>query len=80
MVRDFPADAFDFAVVDHRYPALVWREAGGAHQKGKVAYWLRREVTQKQDRGLLPSDENYKQIGQASIVRYLQTLTDAPTK
>jgi hypothetical protein len=72
-VRDFPEDAFRFAVLEsfRTFVTLMWREDGGGHKAGEVAYWLKRQVTQKQDRTLLPSDEGYAEIGRRGAVEYL---------
>lgn len=77
VVRDFPTDAFKFAIFTTARgpcPVLVWAESGGAHDKGEVAWWLRRKVTQKQDRTLLPSDEGYQEIGRSRAVVYIASL------
>ncbi len=74
VVRDFPKDAFSFTIVAGRYPALVWREAGGNHRGWTVAFWLRREVKQKQDRTLLPSDEKYAELGARRASLYITSL------
>ncbi len=77
VVADFPQDAFAFVILlTHRGPApvLLWKEDGGRHYKGTVAFWLRRSVTQKQDRTLLPSDEDYQQIGRDRAVNYITSL------
>lgn len=75
-VRDFPEDAFDFAILHaHRpFPVLLWAADGGGHRKGDVAYWLRRKVLQKQDRTLLPSDDTYREIGRRTCVAYISNL------
>lgn len=74
-VRDFPEDAFQFAIlIAHRpFPVLLW--ADGPY-KGDVAYWLRREATQKQDRDLLPSDETYIKAGRLGAAQYLTSIMD----
>ena len=73
-VRDFPQESFAFTVAGGRYPALVWREAGGTHAAGAVAYWLRREVQQKQDRTLLPTDAAYQELGRKRAQLYIASL------
>lgn len=76
---EFPDDTFDFAVIfTHRgpTPVLMWAESGGDHKKGEIAFWLRREVTQKQDRTLLPSDESYQELGRRTVIAYYQHLID----
>jgi len=74
--RDFPGDAFDFVIYQgiKPFPALVWAENGGTHKKGDLAYWLRREVTQKQDRTLLPSDADYLELGRRRAVAFIANL------
>ena len=76
VVREFPADAFKFAMFQGAKPcvALLWAEDGGSHRKGDVAWWLRREVTQKQDRGLLPSDEGYQGVARDRALEYIESL------
>ena len=69
-VRDFPEDSFRFVPLG-RFRALVW--AAGP-DKGEVAYWLKREVTQKQDRTLLPSDEGYAGVARRAAIEYLTSL------
>lgn len=66
-VRDFPEDTFKFAILQaHRpFPVLLFVS------DGKVAYWLRRRVTQKQDRTLLPSDDAMREVGRRAAVNYL---------
>lgn len=73
-VRDgFPEEAFRFAVIQswRTFLALVWRETSGRHEKGEVAYWLKREIKQKQDRSLLPPDEEYAKAARGAAVDYL---------
>jgi len=72
-VRDFPEDTFRFAVIQswRTFVVLVFRETSGRHEKGEVGYWLKREVEQKQDRTLLPSDERYAKVARAGAVEYL---------
>lgn len=75
--RLFPQDSFHFAVLQtHRGPApvLMWSKTSGGHTKGTVAYWLRRKVIQKQDRTLLPSEEDYRKIGRDRAVNYITSL------
>jgi len=68
-VRDFPEGTFKFAIFKtHRGPCPVFLWAG---KGGTVAYWLRREIIQKQDRTLLPSDEGYIKAGRESARTYL---------
>lgn len=69
-VRDFPGRAFRFAILLAHRPFPVLMFAGGADD-GKVAYWLRTEVTQKQDRTLLPSDEGYAEVAIRAAREYL---------
>ena len=67
VVRDFPEGTFKFAILHaHRpFPVLLFKD------DGKVAYWLRRRVLQKQDRTLLPSDEAMREVARRSAVTYL---------
>jgi hypothetical protein len=72
---EWPRDTFDFAIIfTHRgpVPVLVWAAAGGRHKKRDVAFWLRREVTQRQDRTLLPPDEEYIGLARDTIVAHIQ--------
>jgi hypothetical protein len=68
VVRDFPAGTFSFTVLGGRYPALVFTDGW------RVAYWLRRSVTQKQDRTLLPSDSAYQELGRRVCVAHIANL------
>lgn len=74
VVRDFPQDAFVFATLKGRYTALMWREAGGRHEQWTVAYWLRRQIFQPQDRTLLPSDAGYTTLASEAAKTYIATL------
>jgi hypothetical protein len=74
VVRDFPAGTFAFTIVGGRFAALMWKKAGGSHNAWTVAYWLRREVNQKQDRTLLPSDAAYQELGRRRAVVYIASL------
>lgn len=78
VVRDFPEGTFHFAILHaHRlFPVLLWSEDGGSHRKGDVAWWLRREVKQKQDRTLLPSDAAYQEIGRRCSIEYINSLSN----
>lgn len=69
-VRDFPEDTFRFAVITswRVFVALVF--ADGPY-KGEVGYWLKRTVTQKQDRTLLPTDQGYQEVGRRSALSYI---------
>jgi hypothetical protein len=73
VVRDFPNDTFRFAILQswRTFAVLVFAETGGRHEKGEVGYWLKREVRQKQDRTLLPSDEAYAEVARGSAIEYL---------
>ena len=73
VVRDFPKDSFHFAILHSITTAavLMWSEDGGGHKKGEVAYWLRRSVTQKQDRSLLPSDTGYAETVRRAALGYI---------
>lgn len=74
VVRDFPADSFHFAMLGGRHAALLWAEAGGRHEKGDVAYWLRRQILQRQDRTLLPADSAYEHIASEEAKTYIASL------
>ena len=73
-VRDFPAGTFRFAVIKSWRIFLAQVFAAGPYQ-GEVGYWLKREVTQKQDRNLLPSDETYALAARVGAIEYLTRLT-----
>ena len=66
-VRDFPAGTFTFAHMG-RFRALIFV---AEPDKGKVGYWLKRSVTQKQDRTLLPTDQGYQDVGRRSALSYI---------
>lgn len=69
--RDFGADELEFAIIfTHRGPAPVFKFV----KTGEVAFWLRRVVTQKQDRTLLPSDDTYREIGRRTIIAHIANL------
>ena len=78
VVRDFPADTFKFAILHaHRvFPVLMFRDTG------EVGYWLRRSVTKKQDRSLLPSNDAWTEVGRRTSIAYfrnvIQRLPAAP--
>jgi hypothetical protein len=72
-VRDFPEDTFKFVVLQSWRTFLVLMWADGPH-KGEVAYWLKRKVTQKQDRTLLPSDQGYAGVAHGAAAAYLTNL------
>jgi hypothetical protein len=57
-VGEFSEGTFRFAILQGArvYHVLLWAEDGGAHAKGDVAYWLKREVTIKQDATLIRFD------------------------
>lgn len=65
--RDFPEGTFDFAALG-RFRALLWADGP---DKGKVAYWLKKQVFQKQDRTLLPSDDTFREIGRRTIIAHI---------
>jgi len=68
VVRDFPADTFRFVIYQGRYPGLVFRD------DGELGYWLRRQVLQRQDRTLLPSNEDWREVGRHSAIAYVNNL------
>jgi hypothetical protein len=51
-----------------RTPMLVFTDTG------EPAFWLRRKIVQKQDRSLLPTDEDYADMGAISATRYLRNV------
>ena len=66
---DFPQGTFAFAFsVEKRTPLLVFADGSG------VAYFMKPWVLQKQDRGLLPTDKDYRDIGRNSIRVYIDEL------
>lgn len=69
-VRDFPEGTFRFAIMG-RHRALLWADGP---DKGGVGYWLKRQVFQKQDRTLLPSDEGYAGVARRAAIEYLNNL------
>lgn len=73
-VRDFPENTFAFTIMAGRYPVLVFREGNSRHRAWTLAFWLRREVRQKQDRSLLPSDAAYLELGRRRAVLHIASL------
>lgn len=65
---EFPTGDLVFSIVGGRFPALMFREGW------TVAYWLRRSVTQAQDRTLLPSDAGYRQLARGVTSLYIDEL------
>ncbi len=76
-VRDFPEGTFRFAVIKSWRVFLAQVFKDGPY-KGEVGYWLKREVRQKQDRTLLPSDEGYATVARRAAIEYLTNLTNNP--
>lgn len=76
-VRDFPEDTFKFAVLQSWRVFLCLMFVDGPH-KGEVGYWLKRQVKQKQDRTLLPSDEGYATVARKAAMEYLNSLLENP--
>ena len=74
VVRDFPADTFAFATIKGRYSALIWAKDPESHSQGIVAYWLRKQVYQPQDRSLLPSAAAYQFLASERAKTYLASL------
>ena len=75
VMRDFPQGTFSYAfLLRSRSPVMLWAEAGGRHEKGDVAYWLRRQILQRQDRTLLPADSDYEHIASEEAKTYLASL------
>jgi hypothetical protein len=80
-VGDFPPGSFAFSVIGGRYPALMWVKKGGSHSEWSLAYWLKREVVQRKDRTLLPSDAGYRELARQRVIVFVATLyywRDAP--
>ena len=72
-VRDFPEGTFDFAIIHtHRgpCPVMIFKDTK------EIGYWLRRSVTQKQDRTLLPSDADWRDMARYTSVEYLKHLIE----
>lgn len=65
---EFPPGALVFSTVGGRYPALMFKDSW------TVAYWLVREVTQKQDRTLLPSDSAWLKTATGTAAIYLRDV------
>jgi hypothetical protein len=70
---DFPEGTFRFAIIQswRTFTALVFRDGP---YKGEVGFWLKREIRQKQDRTLLPTDEEYAVAARGAAVDYLTEL------
>jgi hypothetical protein len=66
-VGEVPFD-MSFAIVGGRHRALVFTSGP---DKGTVAYWLRESVLIRQDRTLLPSDDQTRAIASRSAKAYL---------
>lgn len=71
-VRDWPEGAFKFALFQSVRPCAAFIFAEGEF-KGTVAYWLKTEVTQKQDRTLLPDDKIYREVARRAAIDFLIT-------
>ncbi len=56
---------------DQQQAGLGWR------RRGTIYYWLKKSVTQPQDRTLLPPDEDYAEEAVEGIKAYLRTLRAA---
>lgn len=69
-VRDFPEGTFKFAVI-HSWRIFIAQIYADGPYKGEVGYWLKRSVTQKQDRTLLPTDQGYQEVGRRSALSYI---------
>jgi len=74
-VRDFPDATFRFVVLQSFRVYLTLMFASGPYE-GEVGYWLKKQVTQKQDRTLLPSDTGYAGIARIAAVEYLTELVE----
>jgi len=73
-VKSFGDGELKFAIFKGQKPSpvLLFAADGGRHKKGDVAYWLRREVSQKQDRTLLPPDSEYYAAARGGAIDYLR--------
>lgn len=69
-VRDFPEGTFELGTVQGRFMALVFRGTTNP------AFWLRRRVHQRQDRTLLPADEDFHRVALRSAQVFLANLPD----
>jgi len=66
---EFPQGTFAFAFsVERRTPMLVFTDGSG------VGYWLKPSVTQKQDRGLLPSDKLYRTLARRTVDQFVSEI------
>lgn len=84
VARDFGKDAFKFSfsaeLPDGSFvTALVWTESSGKHEKGDVAYSLWTEIGIKQDRTLLPRDEDFERVGRETAQAYLAYILKGET-
>jgi hypothetical protein len=77
--RDFPEGAFRLAVIQSWRVFLAQVFVSGPYQ-GEVGFWLKREVKQKQDRTLLPSDEGYAGVGRRAAIEYLTNLASGGSR
>jgi hypothetical protein len=57
-----------------RAVAMAMSSGTGKEKTETVWYWLVKSVTQRQDRTLLPSDEEYGTVAQAGISEYIDSL------
>jgi len=73
-VSDFAQGTFEFRILGARHRALVW--ASGP-KEGEVAFWLKESVFIKQDRTLLPSDDDYTAAAVGAARRYVRRLLAA---
>jgi len=74
-VRDFPEGTFEFSILHaHRiFPVLKFKDTG------EIGYWLRKSVTKKQDRSLLPSNEAWTEVARRTSVAYIRnTIQQLP--
>ena len=74
VVRDFPHGTFAFVIFKERFPVLIWTDKAKAGGDQIVAYWLRKQIYQPQDRTLLPSNQAYEFLGSERAKTYLASL------
>lgn len=65
---DFKGQLAFVQKIETRTPMLVFKDTG------EVAFWLRRKITQKQNRTLLPSDAQYAEVASDTAEVYVASL------
>lgn len=72
-VRDFPDGTFQFTTLfAHRaFAVMRFTRDGPGYARGDVAYYLRKQVYQKQDPKLLPSDAAWGEVARRAALTYL---------